>query len=1382
MGKKRVFGALACWCVCMASPLIADADTVWEVKSGSTSFSFESAVLEEFRIASTEILQREEDATKPIWQGRVEAVITNDSTLTMITREGGPAEFLGGTLEHNKGLSFVSRNGAIRSDRLTIAHFGSPFEPALAIQFETPNGVMTGLILSNLKIGFDPTAGVFLVEAGSLVATPELADALGKHELSDRSIGSMYFRTELEWVGGDQPQSNDIDHPSDSSATGGIGPDVIVGFIYDERNWGSENGIAAFSIGTTSCNLGDEDLLWIRDTNEHPVIGQNMYRLKDSKFEHIGQSWLKHGFTSVNGDECGLGCDDPNTGSRLGPGCSDPYSAWLNGSQHRLGPKFQVNAYTGYYPYPFFDPSYSGEIARRLQVHHSDLDPNQNGGGEYFVEAQYIAADDAAAGNGVNNASYRPINVSGGGNSWSIALQGSTQQRSAGIYAWSEADPGVSTRVAPVPDEGIFIVGVKVTDNGNGTWNYEYAVQNLNSDRGAGFFSVPVPNGANITNIGFHDVDYHSGEPFDGTDWSAQIVGGQLVWSTESYDTNPDANALRWGTLYNFRFDADAAPDTSNVTIGLFKPGSPDSVVVQVQGPAFGLIDCNENGVADDEDIANGTSFDCNGNGVPDECEFFVEEDIAAQLVASGFSQPVGLYAVPGDLNRLFIVEQNGRIKIIENGSTLPTPFLNIASKISTGGERGLLGLAFHPDYGNNGYFYVNYTNTSGNTVIERYSVSGDPNIADSSSNLILKTINQDFGNHNGGQLAFGPDGMLYVGMGDGGSGGDPLDRSQNPQSLLGKMLRLDVENPPSYVAVDNPFVDDNTTRDEIWALGVRNPWRFSFDRLTGDMYIGDVGQNAHEEIDFEPANSGGGLNYGWRCYEGDFPYNTSGCGPAGDYVFPIVDVPHSSGVCSITGGFVYRGCELPGLSGTYFYADWCADWIRSFRYVDGQVTDQQDRTAQLGQYTGTITSIVSFGEDAAGELYIVSAGGSIYKIVEDAGGEAVCGNGIVEPGEECDPPDGVTCDENCMFIDNDECVNAAPVFDGETPFSNSGATTDGPDEPGVCSAFGYTHVESDIWYCYTASCTGDTTVSLCGSGYDTKVAVYEGCECPIGPSAIVCNDDSCDGTTQSEVNFGTIAGQRYLIRIGGYNGAQGNGTLNISCDGVPLRDCNDNGVDDSIDISNGDSNDCNSNDTPDECDVTDGTSDDCTGGVLGSPDGGELLIGTYCFGCHGPDGAGGPDLPGPNLRGKSRVQLWNKLTPPTDHPGGGFPGFTEQDFADIESFLSDTGSGARPDLIPDECQQWTDCNNNNEDDACDLANALDTDYDFDGILDGCELDGDCDNSGVVQPTDLANWAECATGPSPDQSLYYGCVCLDMDGDGDIDMHDFYLFQQAYPQ
>jgi glucose/arabinose dehydrogenase len=354
--------------------------------------------------------------------------------------------------------------------------------------------------------------------------------------------------------------------------------------------------------------------------------------------------------------------------------------------------------------------------------------------------------------------------------------------------------------------------------------------------------------------------------------------------------------------------------------------------------------------------------------------------------VASGFTRVTTLSSAPGD-DRLFVCEKAGVIKFFRPyvGSA-STTFLNINSRVvnisSDNDERGLLGLAFDPNYTQNGRFYVNYINNSGNTVIARYTVSAtDPNAGNFDSEQILLTITQPYTNHNGGCLAFGPDGYLYIGMGDGGSGGDPQNYSQNPNSLLGKMLRIDVSgNDAGYtIPADNPFTaaDDptNSIRDEIWAIGVRNPWRWSFDRISGDMWIADVGQNLYEEVNVQPASSTGGENYGWRCYEANNTYTATGCLAQSNYIFPIYNYTHASGGCSITGGYVYRGNLYNDVFGRYFYTDYCDGVIRGI-IPDGAggYTNQSHGTFTQFQYT-------TFGEDQFGEVYIAQQNGVISRL-----------------------------------------------------------------------------------------------------------------------------------------------------------------------------------------------------------------------------------------------------------------------------------------------------------------------------------------------------------------------------------------------------------------
>lgn len=329
--------------------------------------------------------------------------------------------------------------------------------------------------------------------------------------------------------------------------------------------------------------------------------------------------------------------------------------------------------------------------------------------------------------------------------------------------------------------------------------------------------------------------------------------------------------------------------------------------------------------------------------------------------IISGLDRPVDVQSAFDGSGRLFIIEKYGAIRIYKEGQLHPQPFLNIDDRVNNrGNEMGLLGLAFHPNYERNGYFYVNYTGAGGHTFISRFQASGDT--ADPNSESILLTVNQPFPNHNGGALAFGPDDFLYIGLGDGGSGGDPQKNGQNKGSLLGKILRIDVNNGDPYsIPADNPF------GNEVWAYGLRNPWRMSFDRATGDLWIGDVGQNQYEEIDYLPAGSPGGANFGWSLMEGNHGYDT--VVPQPGLLLPAVEYSHDFG-CSVTGGYVYRG-SMPEWNGVYLYGDYCSGTIWGLIPVDGQWKSQV-----LFEAAATITS---FGEDESGELYFSSDNGSVY-------------------------------------------------------------------------------------------------------------------------------------------------------------------------------------------------------------------------------------------------------------------------------------------------------------------------------------------------------------------------------------------------------------------
>ena len=399
---------------------------------------------------------------------------------------------------------------------------------------------------------------------------------------------------------------------------------------------------------------------------------------------------------------------------------------------------------------------------------------------------------------------------------------------------------------------------------------------------------------------------------------------------------------------------------------------------------------------------------------------------LTTELVATGFAKPLWAGAPRGDA-RVFVVEQNSRrIEVVVNGVVQATPFLNLTKANTGGNERGVLGMTFHPDFANNGYFYVQYTanQSPGKTVIERFTASPpNSNTALLSTGKLIFEVAQPFSNHNAGALAFGPDGYLYIPLGDGGSGGDPGCRAQKPGVALGKLLRVDVDTGPGVpyvVPADNPFVNDPAYLPEIWALGLRNPWRISFDSETGDLWIGDVGQSSREEINFAPAGAAG-LNYGWKIMEGTNCFSTAACGtivggvpPCNSPLLtdPILDYPLGANGCVVVGGFVYRGCAIPDLQGTYIYADYCSSRIWSFEQSAGAVVNFQERTVELKPSGTAIKPITSLGEDGFGEILLVDGSnpGQVWRIVPNA------------------PVAGTDCDDNGQI---DDCEIAGdPVLD----------------------------------------------------------------------------------------------------------------------------------------------------------------------------------------------------------------------------------------------------------------------------------------------------------------------------------------------------------------
>jgi len=488
----------------------------------------------------------------------------------------------------------------------TTATQGSQGQPACAPLFRDVWFTWTAPASDQFELNDCGLAGwdtVFAVYSGAGCPTaPFLScndDGCGlQSRLSFQAVAGQSYTFQLGSYssGGNGTGSFQIAQGGPVGCTPAVGPDVIVGDVSDVLNATAANGLDALALGTTSCNMGSANLNWFASTNQHPVIGGNVYRYKmidgAPRFEQIGQSWLKHGFAALSGSLC-CPCQGGG-GSQLGVGCSDPYSSGLNGSQSGLGPRWQVNAATGAFTYPPANPSWSGSTARRIEVQLTDLEASGTGT-RYFGECQYVTPDDAAAGNQNNNASWREITVSGGPANFNFALLGATQRTQSAIRVWQQIDAQVELTDVQVPNDGLFIVGSRAYDLGGGQWRYEYAVYNMNSHRSGGTFSIPVPAGANVTNAGFHGVTYRNGDGpgnvnLSSMDWAFTHAGAMATWATQTEAQNASANALRWGTTYNFRLDCDVAPVDGAASLGLWRGGSPAVMAANacVPGPVNG--------------------------------------------------------------------------------------------------------------------------------------------------------------------------------------------------------------------------------------------------------------------------------------------------------------------------------------------------------------------------------------------------------------------------------------------------------------------------------------------------------------------------------------------------------------------------------------------------------------------------------------------------------------------------------------------------------------------------------------------------------------------------------------------------------------------------
>lgn len=548
----------------------------WRTAGGTIALAPNESVLENLGLALVTLSQT--DVAAPMPELASVFVALEGTGLEVVSYDGVFRAVYDGQLQSMGELALRSADGAsLRFGDLRIER-GDDSTRWVVSDTLHGNGRIFDLQSAG-AVRLDTESGSFDWSGLEVFLSSDFAARLGVDDAAD-PIGVLYYSGAIESLPAHHAFKAETQPVADPSR-GGIGPDVIVGDIYDQRKWGTVGSRSSYSFGTESCNIGDETLAWIANNNLHPVIGQSVFRVDPNEvpaIKQISQGWLKHGFCALSLSLCdpcqsGTGCE------ALGIGCSDPYSAFLNGDQSGLGPRSEVNATTGFFPYPPANPPYSGSLARRNIIDHADIQPAQNPNARYYVEAQYITQDDAQAGNGNNNASWRRIAFNASNN---VSFIGGTVREQTALEAWSTYDPEATIQNVDAFD-GRYVVGYKVTDNLNGTWTYEYAIYNQNSDASMRRFEVPFAAGVNITNAGFRDIDYHSGEPYSGTDWTFSTVNGMARWTTDLFAVDPDANALRWSTLYNFWFTADGPPVSTNATATHFKVL--DTFNIAVEGP-----------------------------------------------------------------------------------------------------------------------------------------------------------------------------------------------------------------------------------------------------------------------------------------------------------------------------------------------------------------------------------------------------------------------------------------------------------------------------------------------------------------------------------------------------------------------------------------------------------------------------------------------------------------------------------------------------------------------------------------------------------------------------------------------------------------------------
>ncbi len=1436
-----LMGSLALFAICAsqapAANEVAPLETQEWFVSGSVSAEivFDKKQLNQLGLAA----ESAPDAPKHPEGGAFYTTVDSNGLFSVVATNGQLAALPGGDLAvAGPRMSLSTKDGVIASfEEWYVVHdpADSTRYPFIAYGDRTMRRPLFDL--ANTSIDFDIDRQILLI-SGSMRLTQEMATNLQRSEITGVSLGA--FAIEIQML---LSQTVVVDLDAEiqeatmhagawQSAEGAFptpGPDVIVGDLPSTGQHGrvgaAGSGTVGLAIGTTSCNKGDTPFNWFALPNgDHPMIPMNLYRLKtvsgSSRFEQVGSAWMKHGFTALQQNICGFGCTATG-GTTLGVGCSDPYTEGLNAGQCGLGPRARLNPYTGVTPggsgvggspcggsnFPSRDHTghTHSAIAHLVQVLDTDLMPSLNSGARYFSEGQYLTphefndANAFANQNMHNNASYREVSVTepSAGN-FSFGNVAPTVREQPAVNVWSTATQVIIEPAATV--DGRAFLSYEVTNLGGGQWHYEYAVYNMNLDRSIESFSVPVPSGVVLNNIEMHfplnhnDAGVVAAETYSNTTWTVNTSGGAITWSTESFATNAQANAIRFGRLYNFRFNANSGPVATNATAGLFKTGG--TTTVATQGPqAVGPQDCNNNGTEDSQDIALGNSPDCNVDGIPDECELVApwgnctsfcldncnnnalpdicEIDQNSTAPGGPFFCTAGCVAdcnnngVPdsceSDCNQNGVQDSCDIANLTSsdcNGDGTPDE-CEIDQNSGAPGGPFFCTTACDPDCNNNGS--PDNCDLSGNDC----NINGIPDDCDGAvcvcGNNVVETGEQcDDGNVTNGD---GCDEFCQFESNDLCDSAIPIAEGATAYDTTGAGT-----DGPAHAVCEF----DGQTYHDIWYTYIPDCDGNLTVSLCGSGYDTDLvvydgcacPTAATAPLGCSDDNCPGGAPASYRSElpNGVFPvipvtagscylirvggWNNGDQGPGtvavtndGSPCFPDCNNNSVDDAKDITNG-TSPDCNNNAIP------DECETTGGSTKSYDVPVTPPLAIPDGTGVFVSDTFTVPDTGtiEDVNLELLVTHTYNGDLIVRLSHGGTTVVVIDQPAPGD--DGLANVVLDDEGTGGAIESVTSGGPALTSPPSYTpnNPLSAFDGMDKQGlwtieISDNAGQDVGTLDFWSLEIAN-AGTGTIPCCAipadcaDGNPCTDDVCTAGQCTNPPNTATCNDaDAC--TINDVCAGGTCSGTLTDCTDPNTCTDCNNNNISDQCEGLP--DCNADGIPDSCQFA-----DCNNNGTNDVCEIAAGTSIDCDGGPVGVAAGGAVIFNNLCMFCHGADGTGGI---GPNILDHSRVQIWTELTAPTLHPGGAHPEYSQQDFADIEAFLAQGGSRGRPDRIPDECQTLVDCDLDGTTDACELEAGTQVDADYNGTPDDCVCMLPCDDGDPCTTDSCDPVLGCVTAP-----------------------------------